>query len=307
MVSFYRARKPELEVVFDAQSGLAFGFCRLMKPLDALSRLTFVAGEVELVAVRDRKSSRVYSGGASVRRLLRALPFTGWASFALGAPGIAWLVDRIFDFVARRRSGIGAWFGMKPIAAREGAPSIRFDETARHAIARAFVIGREALAVMLLVVCGVALGRDMNDESAPSGLEAAIYRLVAYPRMYQRWGLFAPDPERRPGTLVAEAETAGGTKLDPFTGQPAHAAAPRPEPLMGSYFTSISQPSRAIYVNELREYVRRRGERGGPSDQLVRFNVDWIESPIAAPIPRDEPAPEIAAVPITPRRITSGP
>ena len=52
---------------------------------------------------------------------------------------------------------------------------------------------------------------------------------------------------------------------------------------MAAYFTSISQPSRATYVNELREYVRRVGDRRGLSEKLVWFNVDWIEAPIAEP------------------------
>jgi hypothetical protein len=310
VVAFYRGRKPELDVIFDPDSGLAVAICRMAKRLDSLARLTFVPGDAELVAVRDRETGKIFTGGASMRRLLGALPFCGWLGLALGAPGVAWLGDRGFDLVAGRRSSLGAWFGMKPLVARADPPAIRFDDSARRAIARALVTGREVAAAALLVVCGIALGRDMSDESTPTGLEAAVYRIVAYPRMYQRWGLFAPDPEKRPGTLVAEAQTASGARLDPFTGQPAHAnapGAPRPDPLMNAYFTSISQPTRSAYVNELREYVRRRGERGGPSDKLVWFNVDWIEAPIAAPDAPREPAPEIAAAQVVPRRITSGP
>ncbi len=72
---------------------------------------------------------------------------------------------------------------------------------------------------------------------------------------------------------------------------------------MAAYFTSISQPSHAIYVGELRDYVRRVGDQRSPADKLVWFNVDWVEAPIAAPEPQNEP---IALSPVS-RRITSGP
>jgi hypothetical protein len=178
--------------------------------------------------------------------------------------------------------------------------AVTFDESARRSFARAVKAAREAAASVLLVACGVALARDMGDERVPSGPEAAVYRIVAYPRLFQRWGLFAPDPDKRPGTLVAEAQTASGVTVDPLSGE---TSPRRPDPLMAAYFTSISQPSRVVYVNELREYVRRVGDLRSPPDKLVRFNVDWIEAPIADP----ESQAQVVALAPTSRRITSGP
>jgi hypothetical protein len=189
-------------------------------------------------------------------------------------------------------------FGRRP----EAAPGFAFDDSARRSMARVVTATREAAALSFLVVCGVALARDMGDERVPSGADAAVYRVVAYPRLFQRWGLFAPDPAKRPGTLVAEAKTASGATLDPLSqkGPP-----DRPDPLMAAYFTSIGQPSRSVYVNELREYVRRVGDLRSPSDKLVWFNVDWIEAPIASPEPEAE-GDVVALSPVS-RRITSGP
>jgi hypothetical protein len=183
-----------------------------------------------------------------------------------------------------------------PAARRPVAP-YAFDDSARRTIARTSTTVREMAAFLFLVVCGIALARDMGDESLPSGAEAAVYRVVAYPRLFQRWGLFAPDPARRPGTLVAEAQTASGARLDPLS------RSARPDPLMSAYFASISQPSRSIYVGELRDYVRRMGDLKSPSDRLVWFNVDWVEAPIAEP----ESRAEVVALSPVSRRITSGP
>jgi hypothetical protein len=197
---------------------------------------------------------------------------------------------------------LGRWLGRFTSGRRAKVvvPAFAFDDSARHSLSRAMKATREAAAVGFLVVCGVALGRDMGDERIPSGPEAAVYRIVAYPRLFQRWGLFAPDPAKRPGTLVAEAKTASGASLDPLSDR---ALPDRPDPLMAAYFASIGQPSHAVYVNELREYVRRVGDLRSPSDKLVWFNVDWIEAPIAPP----EPESEFVALSPVSRRITSGP
>jgi hypothetical protein len=199
------------------------------------------------------------------------------------------------------RATIGRWLGTITVARHAAvAPAFAFDDSARRSLSRAVTAAREGAAFAFLVVCGVALARDMGDERVPSGPEAVVYRVVAYPRLFQRWGLFAPDPAKRPGTLVAEAKTASGATLDPLSekGMPE-----RPDPLMAAYFTSIGQSSRSVYVSELREYVRRVGDLRSPSDKLVWFNVDWIEAPIASP----EPQADVVALSPVSRRITSGP
>jgi hypothetical protein len=172
---------------------------------------------------------------------------------------------------------------------------------------------REGTAVVALVVCGVALLRDMSDEHEPSGVERAIYKTVAYPRMFQRWGLFAPEPPKSRGIVVAEDQTKRGARLDPFTGNPPTVTSsggprthsPSPTPLMSAYFVSIAQSSRSIDVDELRDYLRRRGEKRGADDEWLWFNVDWVETPIAPP--EDRPSSPALAVASPSRRITSGP
>src|SRR6266545_2524301 len=246
---WYQRRKPGLGIWFDANSGLAVTVCRLLKRLDALGRFTFVAASsTEMLAVREA-TNRTSTRARALAAILRSLPLGSAFALILRIPGVSWLADRTLDFVAGRRIVIGAWLGLRTLEERRRTvPAVVFDDAAGRSIARALTVSREVAALLFIVVCGVALARDMNDESTPSGLEAGVYRIVAYPRLFQRWGIFAPDPPKRPGTLVAEAETASGARLDPFTGLPVQppstgGARRRPDPLLVSYFTSISQPS----------------------------------------------------------------
>jgi hypothetical protein len=176
------------------------------------------------------------------------------------------------------------------------------------------VVSREVLAALFLVVSGIALSERMNDETKPQGFEAPIYSIVAYPRLFQDWKLFAPDPPKRQMALVVEAQTGRGARLDPLTGlPPLEMLDPkkpdprsRPVPLMAAYFASISQPSRMIYVDEMRNYIQRIGDQRETGDKLVWFNVNWFEVPIPSPTQSATSPPQMAEI-IPVRRITSRP
>src|SRR2546423_1842482 len=80
---------------------------------------------------------------------------------------------------------------------------------------------------------------------------------------------------RRQGTLVVDAQTGRGAKIDPLTGlAPIDALDPnkpdpraRPEPLMAAYFASINQPNRVIYVDEFRNYLQRLSDQRDANDK----------------------------------------
>jgi hypothetical protein len=311
--AWYQGRKRRLMVEFDPSSGLSVWICRLLRRGDALSKISFaaMAEPRDLLVARDVASGETFTRSRAIAATIGVLPLGAVPGLVLRTPGVAWLADRVYDFGSHRRGAISAWLGMKPLGDRREGPLAEFDDSVRRWATSAATASREVAAALLLVVCGVALARDMGDEKVPSGLEGVAYRIAAYPRLFQRWGLFAPEPPKRPGTLVAEAEIANGSRVDPILGSDTPksavgAAGSRPAPLMAVYFTNISQPSRATYVNELREYVRRFGSRRDPSERVVWFNVDWIEAPIAAPEPGEDTNSPLALAPVS-RRITSGP
>jgi hypothetical protein len=180
-------------------------------------------------------------------------------------------------------------------------------------LANILTVFRETSAALFFVVCGIALSSRMNDETKPQGLLAPVYSFVAYPRLFQDWKLFAPEPSRRQGAFVVDAQTGKGVRIDPLTGRaPLESLDPkkfdtrsRPAPLMGAYFASINQSSRMMYVDELRNYLQRLGDLRESGDKLVWFNVNWIEAAIPPPGGGVAPAAEPEAIPA--RRITSRP
>lgn len=50
---------------------------------------------------------RVLAGGRAIPEILRRLPGWRWVAGLFGVPGIAWLVDRVYAWVAVRRHRLG--------------------------------------------------------------------------------------------------------------------------------------------------------------------------------------------------------
>src|SRR5690606_32788144 len=50
-------------------------------------------------------------------------------------------------------------------------------------------------------------------------LPKPLRALVVYPRLFQGWGMFAPNPVREDGVLAIEAFTVDGRRLDPLRGK----------------------------------------------------------------------------------------
>jgi len=86
-----------------------------------------------------------------------------------------------------------------------------------------------------------------------------------------------PDPLPHQGVLAADALTARGVHVDPL------AWVDHQSPLWNAYFTRISEPRSAPYLDGLREFMRRRagGQRG--ADGVISFTISWVVTPLAPP------------------------
>jgi hypothetical protein len=169
-------------------------------------------------------------------------------------------------------------------------------------------VAREVVVALLLATVMLQLAHD--NRATPERLRPNsmgwLAPIIGYPRMYQQWSMFAFTP-RTDGTLVVDAVTEDGQRIDPLTGRAPDFEAPLHGPwhqsqLQCDYYFQIQRESRAPYVDGLARYLTawQRLEGRPPGDRLVRFEVYWVSN--------DSPEPgEITPSNIRRRLLVSGP
>ena len=125
---------------------------------------------------------------------------------------------------------------------------------------------------------------------------------IGYPRLYQGWGMFAPNPITDDGTVVVDGRTVDGRRLDPFTGKEPELDLTRSDGLglgqiQQDYFNRIRLDRNAVFRQGLSEYLRAWHLRTGrPEDELVSFDVYWVRD--QCPRPGDRKPYDNETIPI---------
>jgi hypothetical protein len=142
---------------------------------------------------------------------------------------------------------------------------------------------REASVLVLMLALSTELARDNPAFLLPLPQPEWLRTLLFYPRLTQRWLMFAPDAPKRDGITVVDAVTADGRHLDPFTGEPPDFEAldkgPLPYPIeVSEYLFQLHFPDNGPFWRELGRYVEHWHERHGgrPNDRLVSFQAYWV-------------------------------
>lgn len=120
--------------------------------------------------------------------------------------------------------------------------------------------------------------------------------LVVYPRLFQGWAMFSPEPPREDGRIVVDGMTIDGRRLDPLTGaEPSYDVTPqrgfRLEALWEAFHTRFHEPRYRPYYPGFRDFLLRHHELvGRPEDRLVSFEVIYVYEFITPPgVPRPPP------------------
>jgi predicted DCC family thiol-disulfide oxidoreductase YuxK len=291
---------------FDAGCGVCFQIARVIGRLDVLGRVRFVSSaeipaglpgvSPELlgrtIVVVDETTGRRSTRADGVAQILRALPF-GWLwSLPLRLPGLRALANRAYDFFAPRRQKISGWLGLAacgvPAAAPVATPSERPRAPIGKALRRLWALLREgAVLAMIIVLVSEAI---FINQAVPKVLKFEeplwIKRLVAYPRLIQAWSMFASDAPLTDETVVVEAVTADGRRVDPYS----EVASRYPDPGIDeipsrldndSFFFnySVRIPDQAAYHQAFLEWIlsyHKRTHR--PQDRIVQFDAYKIEN-----------------------------
>ena len=112
---------------------------------------------------------------------------------------------------------------------------------------------------------------------------------IVYFRIFQGWGMFAPNPITDDGSLTVEAWTIDGRRIDPFTGKEpdldlTDARGLGLNQIWQDYFNRIRFDRNKVFRQGLREYLLDwHKETGRTEDELVAFDVYWVRDQCPKP------------------------
>ncbi len=284
---FRRVSKPV--VVTLADRPLAWSLARLVGRLDRLAQVRF---EVEAPAnaesrtsaplwtVRLEGAAEPLKGGAAVRAVAHALP-AGRLLYPLVFVLSLGLVSQSLRVLARAEGTLSRFFALPSARRIQPEPEpMPLAETLALWTARA----RDAFVLFLAV--GAGLQAWAEGKGLPPKLQIELPRpwhpFIHTARLYQGWGMFAANPIVDDGTLVVEAWTIDGRRIDPLNGgEPdldlTDARGLGHSQLRQDYGNRIRQDRNRPFRDGLRDYLLRHHERtGSPSDELAGFDVYWV-------------------------------
>ena len=285
---WYRRKSAPRVVVFDRGSPFAFAVCRALSRLDNLELLRFEESSPdlpspELLTARDEASGAVFTGLAAFREIAQALPGGRWG-FWIVRLGSFGLLGPILAYAGRNRAALTRYFGLTipPRGAESTSPS----SPLRDRIWTGSIYLRETLLVWV-AICSVLQAISENKAVptwAKPKMPSVMTATLVYPRMFQGWGMFAPNPIADDGSVSVDAITLDGRHVDPFTGQApdldiSDARGLGLGQIQQDYFNRIRLDRNKVFRQGLLEYLRGwHKETGRPEDELVAFDVYWIRA-----------------------------
>lgn len=279
--AWYAKRQPTIEVSIDPSSGLAWSLARLFRRLDVTKRLRFVEGTEETLRAREGEGPW-RTGGAAIWLGMRGMLLGRYLLPLLRVAGLG-LFDAVVSFVGSRPARIGTWFGLEPPTGRKADP-------APSPLAQRFAKWRRRLRELGLTYFLLAMTSQLVNEnkSIPPPIKhkqpALVRASIVYFRLFQGWGMFAPNPIRVDGVVAIDAITADGRHIDPLRGSVTPDLDLSDERGCGlqqipqDYMNRIRLDGNKRHRRALEHWLRTYHERtGNPDDEIVYFAVYWLQ------------------------------
>ncbi|MCA9632374.1 MAG: DUF393 domain-containing protein [Myxococcales bacterium] len=318
---YFGKEKRRRTVIYDADCGLCLLASRILKRLDPFQRLHFVENwdhdklpegldpaetEKSVVVVLPDGSYRTEAN--AVFEIMRALPFGIALVWWLKVPPLSSLGEWLYRKVAENRIAISVWLGLGACGvARHAAPEAPPEPKPwRHSLTRVGGALRELGALFVLVILGSQVMVDNAWVTSKIRIKrpAWVEEIVDYPRLYQGWRMFAPEPPYEDGTVVVDARTVDGRKIDPLTGKEPEFDPDTPtgwghNQFWCDYENKIRFSGNAHHRKNFEDYLMKYPERtGNPKDRLVAFDVWWIED-------KSPPPGQQHGTPLPPKKLLS--
>ncbi|HRI64614.1 MAG TPA: HTTM domain-containing protein [Polyangium sp.] len=290
---WYSKRSRKWTVVYDKRSALAFFLCRLFARLDHCERLRFAESDdgdhsTALVTLRDVETSEERVDRAALEEIFRVMP-AGRFLWPLCRVVTFGLIGIYLDYIVRNREVVARSFGLErrgrePLMSSEDAPLVKRLAQVR-AGAREFVVAWFFLCALSQVINENKATPQFMKHTQPWIMQATI----GYPRMYQGWGMFAPNPISDDGSVAIDAITSDGRHVDPFTGEEpdlnlSDARGLGLGQIRQDYWNRIRFDRNKVFRPGLKEYLLHwHEETGRAEDELVAFDVYWLRDQCPLP------------------------
>lgn len=315
--------KKQRTVIYDVDCGICLWIARLCKRLDKRSLLVF-QGNDDLEQLTRRKADRslervdmpadvkadvvqtsvvvvdasgnVFTRSAAIAEIVRILPFGSPVAVLMRLPGIAQLLNVVYDAIAKRRTRISELCGLN--ACGIPAPQTDADHEDEPALTEApsavrgwrgvtgFV--REAAVAVLFVA---ALAQATKENPLPFKLPQGpkLSAIVSWPRMLERWNVL--DVPTEDGVFVIDGQTKKGASIDLLTGlEPAVQAdalnSRKLGQLWNDYLARVQLREYETFQRAFRDYLGKGGpllEGKTGDDGLAGFEGYWLRYKIAQP------------------------
>lgn len=291
----HRHLRRKVLCLLDEASPWSISVGRVIERLDLLRMVRFRGARDEArkssfsVGIKKAGKTDVARGAVAVARVLQALPTPGFALVLFKGLGLhhlfGWGLDRAMHRRARLTESLGlATARPPPPRANRDSAGWRAARLGRNALATLCLLGLLALGVSQVLV----ENRIVPAWAKPNRPEWVV-ALVVYPRLFQGWSMFAPDPPREDGWMIVDGRTVDGRKLDPTTGKEPNFSMDLPggpdfSAQWGAFHMRIFENRFRVYYNGVRDYLLRTHEiNGKPEDRLVAFDAWYLSRMVGPP------------------------
>jgi predicted DCC family thiol-disulfide oxidoreductase YuxK len=303
---------------------------RVLRRMDPCVQLVFVGNDTaqpppgiprerldQTIVVIDERG-RLFERSAAFARILGALPAMAPLGWLLRAPGVRQLADAVYDRFAARRHEVSAALGLaacgipapaepraveaRALGAQAAAAGGSETPAARRAWTRARAMLRETAVATLILACGSQVLIENRGAARLFPIHQPLWMeaVVQYPRLFQGWGMFAPDAPTDDGNLVIDGVTAEGQHFDPVADGPPRLDVGPPGgryPMQQNwcdYANRIRLPGNAHHRPGLRDWLLREWRLAGRPERtrLVSFDVYWLHRRSPAPGEAEPPPTE---------------
>jgi hypothetical protein len=274
-------RLPGVEVSVDRRSGLGRWLGRLIALGDGPRHVRWTEHEGgEPLRVRRDGDAYWQVGRRAFWTAARATP-GGRALSWLRLPSLG-LVDLAISGALARPASVGRWLGLDQPRERprpDGPPSrvrLRFERWGRGL--------REAIVILFALLFASQIINENKSIPPPfkHQLPKPLVALVVYPRLFQGWGMFAPNPVREDGVLAIEAVTVDGRRVDPLRGKEpdlnlSDDRGSRLNQIHQDYGNRIRQGRNRAHRQALDRFLQSYHRyRKNADDEIVAYAIWWL-------------------------------